>query len=204
MPNKLGSSVPSWWLTGSALTPAPLLLDMSKEEEHPLPSTESWWLSQLNSKYQASSSVFACSRAHLLNWRVCVCVCVCGPGQQDGCWSSDGAAGGHTRHSCLCSQPVWEPGDQTAPYGVCASGKVFLPTLLSECPSSSSSSSSSPLIFFIDQRRDCSHVSRQIWRCDQAQRKVSIVIPNVKLFVLNTENWAVHDMRSSIQRLFLI
>lgn len=43
-------------------------------------------------------------------------------GQQDGCGGGDGAAGGHTEHSCLCGQSVWEPGSQTAPHGVCPSG----------------------------------------------------------------------------------
>ena len=47
---------------------------------------------------------------------------VCYTGQQDGCGGGDGAAGGHSRHSCLCGQPVWKPGGQAATHGVCASG----------------------------------------------------------------------------------
>lgn len=43
-------------------------------------------------------------------------------GQQDGCGGGYGAAGGHAGHSCLRSQSVWEPGSQTAPYGVCPGG----------------------------------------------------------------------------------
>lgn len=43
-------------------------------------------------------------------------------GKQDGCRGCYGSAGGHTRHSCLCGQPVWEHGCQAASDGVCASG----------------------------------------------------------------------------------
>lgn len=44
-------------------------------------------------------------------------------GQQDGCGSGDGPAGGHTRHASMCGQLVGEHGCQTAAHGVRASGE---------------------------------------------------------------------------------
>lgn len=60
---------------------------------------------------------------------------VCGAGQQDGCGGGDGAAGGHSRHSSLCGQPVREPGYQTATHGVCSSGtsKCHLQSFIVRC-----------------------------------------------------------------------
>lgn len=69
------------------------------------------------------------THTHLMIW-----LCVCHPGQQDGRGGGHGAAGGHSGHSCLCGQPVREPGSPTATHGMCASGtSLFNPPGFSHC-----------------------------------------------------------------------
>lgn len=61
------------------------------------------------------------------------CVGLRPAGQQDGCGGSDGLAGGHSGHSCLCGQLVWEPSRQITTHGVCASGMSLYDITVKYC-----------------------------------------------------------------------